>query len=343
MKYNPRYYRLDIIPEHRLAIIDIRLKGFIDEYKIKKWPVDAVQLLKKIKKRRLIDLEYAFVPGCSTDFDAEASYYPVLNYYYIAINKNMVLRYPFRFSSDRRLNFTLAHEFGHIFLDHLIIPKELKTSSQKQIEEEEANEFAGRLLMPERLILTSNFVSQKEVAKSFNVSDQALWKRLNHLKRLDLLKAPVVNVCENCGNNQISPAAEFCPICGEWIVNKNKGVMVTYYNDGYEVNERSKVLQCPVCENEEMWDRGEFCRICSKVLINSCTYCETLAAGNSRYCELCGSETTFYQAKYLSDWQTAKARIEGREAQEDEWASLGAEISWDEIDIPPDDADEAPF
>lgn len=34
MKYNPRYYRLDIIPEHRLAIIDIRLKGFIDEYKI---------------------------------------------------------------------------------------------------------------------------------------------------------------------------------------------------------------------------------------------------------------------------------------------------------------------
>jgi|GEM_PF-1839145 hypothetical protein len=119
--------------------------------------------------------------------------------------------------------------------------------------------------------------------------------------------------------------------------------MVTYYNDGYEVNERSKVLQCPVCENEEMWDRGEFCRICGKVLINSCTYCETLAAGNSRYCELCGSETTFYQAKYLSDWQTAKARIEGREAQEDEWASLGAEISWDEIDIPPDDADEAPF
>ncbi len=65
MKYNPRYYRLDIIPEHRLDIIDIRLK----------WPVDAVQLLKKIKKRRLIDLEYDFVPDCSTDFDAEARYY----------------------------------------------------------------------------------------------------------------------------------------------------------------------------------------------------------------------------------------------------------------------------
>jgi hypothetical protein len=66
----------------------------------------------------------------------------ILNYYYIAINEKRLLHYPFRFSNDRRLNFTLAHEFGHI-LDHLIISKELKTPSQQQIEEEEANEFAG--------------------------------------------------------------------------------------------------------------------------------------------------------------------------------------------------------
>lgn len=342
MNYNPRYYRLDIIPEHRQAIIDIRLNWFINDYKIRKWPVDAVQLLKKIKKKGLIDLEYALVTDCSNDFDAEASYHQALNFYYIAINEKKARRYPFRFSSDRRLNFTLAHEFGHIFLDHLTIPKELKSSLQQQIEEEEANEFAGRLLMPERLILTSNFVSQQTVAKYFNVSDQALWKRLNHLKRLDLLKAPVVNVCENCGNNQISPAAEFCHICGEWIVEKKKGVLTVFYNDGYELNENGKALQCPICENEEMRESGQFCRICGNFLVNSCTFCDTIAAGNSRFCELCGAETTFFKKKYLSDWQKAKALIEGHQRNQDDWSSLADEVYVDDINISSDD-EEVPF
>ena len=65
----------------------------------------------------------------------------------ININK---AKYPFEYSRDRRLNFTIAHEIGHIVLEHLLIPRSLKTGIELFIEEHEANEFAGRLLMPEK-------------------------------------------------------------------------------------------------------------------------------------------------------------------------------------------------
>ncbi|MGS0765308.1 hypothetical protein [Syntrophomonas curvata] len=116
-----------------------------------------------------------------------------------------------------------------------------------------------------------------------------------------------------------------------------------FYNDGYELNENGKALKCPICENEEMWERGEFCRICGKFVVNSCTYCDTIAAGNSRYCELCGAETTFFKHKYLENWQTAKAKIEGREAPDDDWASLTDEIDLDEIEIVTQNPDDFPF
>ena len=43
----------------------------------------------------------------------------------------------------------------------------------------EADEFAARLLMPERLILKSQFSSYQELSKEFLVSDQACYKRLS--------------------------------------------------------------------------------------------------------------------------------------------------------------------
>lgn len=338
MSYNPRYYKLDVIPEHRLQLLELRLKRFIEDYGIRKWPIDSLKLLKQIKKSRLINLDYDFISGCSERFDAQARYYKQKDLYIILVNKDKI-HYPWKFSRDRRLNFTLAHEFGHIFLDHLHIPDSCKTSEQISIENEEANEFAGRLLMPANLLFNSNFVSQEAVATHFSVSDQALWKRLNHLKRLDLLKSKPVNICEFCGNNSISPAAYFCPICGEFIRDKMKGVMPVYYNDGHALDENSRALKCPVCENEEMSPEGRFCRICGSILTNFCTYCEALAEGNSRYCEHCGTETSFFQANYLSDWQSAKARIKVPEKEYNEWS----DFDLNEVDTVDVNSDEIPF
>ena len=257
-------------------MLELRLKRFIEDYGIRKWPIDSIKLLKQIKKYENNQPGLLSYNRLLERFDAQARYYKQDDLYIILLNKNKI-RYPWKISRDRRLNFTLAHEFGHIFLDHLHIPDSCKTPEQILIEDEEANEFAGRLLMPANLLLNSNFVSPEAVAKHFNVSDQALWKRLNHLKRLDLLRSAIVSVCEICGNNSISPGANFCPICGEFIMDKKKGVMPVFYNDGYELDDNSRALKCPICENEEMSPEGRFCRICGSDLINKCTYCEALA------------------------------------------------------------------
>ena len=272
------------------------------------------------------------VSGCSKGFDARTKYIIELDFYFMQINKDKVKRYSWKFSRDRRLNFTIAHELAHIFLDHLVIPEDLKTPEQLIIEEEEANEFAGRLLMPADLLLKSNFVSHAKVAKHFNVSEQSLWKRLNHLKRLDLLSSPIFNVCEICSNRNISPGANYCPVCGEWINEKERGVMPMIYDDGYILNKiNGKAKNCPNCDNEEMGDSGSWCRICSNIVVNKCTsqFCKTIAYGNSRYCEICGEKTTFFEAGYLLDWQEAKKRIE---AQKDPFYN-GAQIRLEDIDI----------
>jgi hypothetical protein len=85
MRYNPRYYRLDLIDERRLKIIDIRLKRFLSDYNIKRWPIDTVKLIKHIRNEGLIDFDFQIVSGCSKDFDAEAKYFPAYDCYLIQI------------------------------------------------------------------------------------------------------------------------------------------------------------------------------------------------------------------------------------------------------------------
>jgi Zn-dependent peptidase ImmA (M78 family) len=76
------------------------------------------------------------------------------NSFYIHINSN---------KPQRRTNFTLAHELGHLFLHmgFIINPEKWKNlekyddsvffrSSRYSLEEFEANEFAGSFLMPEK-------------------------------------------------------------------------------------------------------------------------------------------------------------------------------------------------
>ncbi len=64
---------------------------------------------------------------------ARTIYVPAMDYYFVNVNVSLVRdpntgrnRYPYSKSSDRGLNFTLAHEFGHIFLGHAKMPDELK-------------------------------------------------------------------------------------------------------------------------------------------------------------------------------------------------------------------------
>lgn len=186
--FDLKHYTLHNIPNYRLDFIKVKIKYFMKEFDIKSWPIDCVKIIKDISELSEIQLQIGCASKVSNSFDAIAIYHPSKAVYQIIVNRNKI-KYPFKCSKDRRLNFTLAHELGHIFLEHLTIPDELKTAQEKYIEELEADEFAAMLLMPEKLILHTRFLSIAHVADTFNVSTQAAWKRVNNLKILNSLKS----------------------------------------------------------------------------------------------------------------------------------------------------------
>lgn len=84
-----------------------------------------------------------------------------------------------RASNQSRVQYTLAHEVGHIYLDH--------GADDDRTDEIEANAFASQLLMPEYTILRMyndyGYVNQGAISAIFGVSKSAAQNRLDSLKR----------------------------------------------------------------------------------------------------------------------------------------------------------------
>jgi len=78
-----------------------------------------------------------------------------------------------------RQRFTVAHEIGHLLLGHTGKNLILDLNSKKS-EEVEANQFAAELLMPLDMIKKDlqNKRNPKDIAKIYNVSEEAVWWRL---------------------------------------------------------------------------------------------------------------------------------------------------------------------
>ncbi|WP_459928916.1 ImmA/IrrE family metallo-endopeptidase [Desulfosporosinus burensis] len=207
----------------------------------------------------------------SGNVDAAALYFGEEDGYCIMFNSRKIGS--FDFAPNRRCNFTLAHELGHIFLGHLFIPYELKSETQRLYEEREADEFAARLLMPENLLLQCNFITG--LTGQFLVTSQALFIRVNNLKRLDLYKTKPLPTCKTCGNTHFSPCAKYCKICGTEVNNfTTRGILSIVYSK--LANDKNE------CQSGHENDR------------------------NARYCELCGQPTIFHGI--LPTWHVERER-----------------------------------
>lgn len=304
-----RYYSLGRLSSASLFLVNYRLKQFMRDYDVE-YPLDCFELIQKIKSSGKIDLGIETTDQLSRSFEATAVYLPEIEGYLI-IMKPAPANWK-QNSSWRRCNFTLAHELGHIFCGHLTIPKHLKSKEQQRLEDDEADEFAGRLLMPEGMILRSHFPAQTDLSAAFLVSDQALYKRLNNLQRLDLFHAPAPMTCPVCGNDQISPIADYCEICGTYLPDAGKnGVRVVEYTRTMAMPD-DRVIFCPVCGNEEYSPSARFCRICGTPAYNYCgntddfVDCSHINAPNARFCEKCGSKTVFAMKGILQKWQNER-------------------------------------
>ncbi|MCX7772100.1 MAG: ImmA/IrrE family metallo-endopeptidase [Clostridia bacterium] len=110
----------------------------------------------------------------------------------------LVLYNYFASTNPGRLNWTLAHEIGHIYLEH---------KADEELEEREAHWFAAQLLMPEYIIRSiEQYVGRlcsSDLTKLFNVSEAAAYSRLNNLSKM--YKRPpskeeyeVLRMCKPC-------------------------------------------------------------------------------------------------------------------------------------------------
>jgi len=89
-----------------------------------------------------------------------------------------LILYNKKIQSKEHLNWTLAHEIGHIYLGHY---------NDSKIEEIEAHYFAAQLLMPEYTIFQIKCkyksLSQKDIYMLFNVSYEAAEKRIKTINK----------------------------------------------------------------------------------------------------------------------------------------------------------------
>jgi len=189
---NSPYYELDKIKPYRLLLIDQAVEEFKKEFGIKDVPVDCVKLARKMNCTKDYNIRVKSTTLLHPTKLAETIYIRNIGMYLVSVNRSQLydavrkrLKYPFRCSSDRMVNFTLGHEFGHIFLKHALIPDSQKTPEIKDEENLESNEFAGRLFMPKTSLESCNLNSLSKIAAKFLVSEQAVLKRLTHLKHHD--------------------------------------------------------------------------------------------------------------------------------------------------------------
>ena len=293
------------MPIIRSEFIDLRLRQFIKENRIHKWPLDCVVLLRQMQQSGKYGIKkIASLKNFPEGIDAATQYYSKTKEYSILFNVQK-LRYPFQRSSDRRLNFTIAHEIGHIVLEHLIFPIE-KTDKEKYLDDMEADEFAARLLMPKALICSFNYYSLEAVASWLNVSNSALANRIHRLDRVDLILSRKVKSCAKCGNIRFSTFASYCGVCGHALRKGELGIRRIYYPNEIEMDSYKRSIVCANCESSLASTTGETCPKCYTSIFNLCSdeySCSYANSAYARYCEICGRPTCYQLAGLFSDWQ----------------------------------------
>ena len=288
-----------------LFVVGRSVRRFMREYEVRSYPLNCFRLLDTVHEKKLIHLDILETRKLSAAFDAVAEYFPSVDSYVIVM-KPVPEHWKDR-SPDRRCNFTLAHELGHIFCGHLAIPYEAKSPEERLRDDLEADEFAGRLLMPAGLIRSSRPKDRTALAEGFLVSEQAAARRLANLGNPEIFNPPEGKICPRCGYVS-APGAAYCAACGRK-AGTVSGVLPVPY-PAVPADETGRVLTCPLCGNEEFSENARFCRVCGTPAVNACTAgfnaCGRACGPGASCCAACGSETEYARRGLLPEWKAVR-------------------------------------
>lgn len=228
--------------------------------------------------------------------------------------------------SSNRVRWNLAHELGHVILNHHKIAG-LDTLRRTGIDdstynylEKEADYFAQLLLVPHAALLGFRIENSNHIKIMCKISDPASRKRYyeyvnwrSHINAKDEYDNKIFHYyynfiykhqCTNCKAKLVQRYGKYCPICGQKTLQWGDGSMIYKKLD---TDDFGKLKECPICENEETNIAGNHCQICGTYLVNNCTsdnceYSTTELPSNARYCPICGSKSTFYRNGFLKEW-----------------------------------------
>lgn len=290
--------------------------NFVKE-NINEFPINPFELISKFKWGLLTYEQMALKNNCTIDDICKCL---GTDGYSIYNGNNYTIAYNNKICSHGRINFTLAHEIGHIILNHhkdfevTEIIKDNFSKEEYKILENEANCFARNILAPSPLVQTLGITEYYLKLKDFfNLSFMASNTRRNFFKNdLYYLTDEQVrdmqalykryNVCKICSSNYLNIDTSYCPLCGSnKLILGDVFIMKEY--KGININE---LHECPRCENYDLQLNDNYCKICGLKLKNVCASCGMELDSSARYCTQCGNVTTYFSSGILLDWKVAK-------------------------------------
>lgn len=295
-------------------------------------PIDVKKICKSYEFIRLIpfsvqmkhrNMTYEEILAQCQTKDACADYYASKGKYIIYYNDIDKIA----FINSNRYRWSIAHELGHILLNHHKISDRTRIFRFNLSDEEynqfeaEADYFAQLLLVPHAALLGFKISTSNQLQIICKISSPASRRRYyefiewkSHLNAKDQYDKKVFSYysnyifkrrCKNCDAGTIQRHGKYCPICGfkntlEWgDGNKMRYLLLETHDNG-------KLIECPICGNEDTDIEGDYCQICGENLVNRCIYeeCQNIKIlpSNARYCPICGNQSLFYRNNLLKAW-----------------------------------------
>lgn len=220
-------------------------------------------------------------------------------------SNHFVIFYDDARTPKERINFTIAHELGHIVLGHLknvTMRPRYMTNRRNDPREREADAFAGELIRPPILFVLIGWQLPHHIRAICNITYEAaavcskqvqiLRKKRDHpyyfkdfkFYREQFFDFIYAKQCRRCRHVFIDDSAKLCPICAckflSWFHERlpmidpfaaeTKGAPLLKYKD-YPVNDKMQVMHCLRCDNEDLSPDDRFCKICGAPVYNYCT------------------------------------------------------------------------
>ncbi len=159
-----RHLATELLLKQDLDSLFINIIDFDIDIPVK---IDSVQHYAKVTKRHINDFTCDGFDGCL-----------VLKY-----SRCNVILYDETETNIARRNWGIAHELGHLYLEH---------ETDGRIQEQEANVFAGQLIVPEAVLYSilvhKGSIKIKDLTNNFNVSKECSKNRLkSFIKRLNFI------------------------------------------------------------------------------------------------------------------------------------------------------------